>query len=204
MRHHPLLALALLLAGCPERAAPARPVATTTAFEDWYPQSIEPPPGVQYPCAVTALPRDLEGVPPEERRYVNHVYAIIIGVVQAKQALLGALANDVAAVPATHGAYRDEVARALERLAGEPVPEGLEPFHADVREALELHRAFFDEAARQRAAGGEVGAIFEIPQGRAASAKLHHAWGAMQARYRGWPPALKDSVFHHLCALDLF
>jgi len=26
----------------------------------------------------------------------------------------------------------------------------------------------------------------------------------MQARYPAWPPETRDSIYHHLCALDLF
>jgi len=30
------------------------------------------------------------------------------------------------------------------------------------------------------------------------------AWSRMQARYPGWSSETRDSIYHHLCALDLF
>jgi hypothetical protein len=37
-----------------------------------------------------------------------------------------------------------------------------------------------------------------------ASSRLIAAWGRMQARYPGWPSETRESIYHHLCALDLF
>lgn len=41
-----------------------------------YPQDVSPPPGTRYPCALTALPRALPGIPEPERGYINRVYSI--------------------------------------------------------------------------------------------------------------------------------
>ena len=46
--------------------------------------------------------------------------------------------------------------------------------------------------------------VYAVPQGRQASAKLISAWGRMQSRYPAWATETKDSIYHHLCALDLF
>ena len=53
-------------------------------FENWYPADITPPKGTQYPCALTALPKNLSGVPAVDREFINHVYALILRAVQAK------------------------------------------------------------------------------------------------------------------------
>ena len=45
---------------------------------------------------------------------------------------------------------------------------------------------------------------YQLPQGRQASARLVGAWSQMQARYPAWSAATRDSIYHHLCALDLF
>ncbi len=37
-----------------------------------------------------------------------------------------------------------------------------------------------------------------------ASARLIAAWGKMSARYPAWSAETRDSIYHHLCALDLF
>ena len=46
--------------------------------------------------------------------------------------------------------------------------------------------------------------VWRIPEGRQASGRLIAAWGRMQARYPQWSRETSDSVYHHLCALDLF
>jgi hypothetical protein len=46
--------------------------ATSGAAQDAYPTDITPPPGTRYPCALTALPRGLPGIPEADRAYVNH------------------------------------------------------------------------------------------------------------------------------------
>ncbi|MCO5167935.1 MAG: hypothetical protein M9894_16450 [Planctomycetes bacterium] len=192
------------LVGCP-RGGPsaAAPSAPPAPFEDRYPEDIALPPGVEYPCAVTALPRDLAGVPEAERNYVNHVYAALIDVVQQKQVLLAAMARRADAA-AADGEHRASTERALAALRAEPVPRGLEGFHGDVVAALEQQRTFFDQAVPRRAAGASMEDVHHIAEGRAASQRLLSAWAAMERRYPRWSAEVKDSVYHHLCALDLF
>jgi hypothetical protein len=209
-RHLAALVALPLLAGCPRAGrttlppAPV-PASTTveTATEDWYPADITPPAGVEYPCALTPLPPDLAGIPAADRRYVNHCYGLLVGVIQAKQALLSALfaGRDVAAA---HGAYTTTLADAAARLGAEPVPDGLEDFQQDVLGALDLQRRFFEAAVARRADGASMDEVLALPAGHEASGKLVHAWGLMSARYGAWSPEVKDSVYHHLCALDLF
>jgi len=46
--------------------------------------------------------------------------------------------------------------------------------------------------------------VFALSEAREASGRLISAWGKMEARYPAWSDATKDSIFHHLCALDFF
>lgn len=192
-----LAVLALLLAtGCPRRA-PAAP------FTNRYPQDISLPMGVEYPCALTPLPIVLDGVPVEERNYVNHSCALLIGLIQAKQVLLDAMARGRSFTSESE-AYAAANAAALAGLQAEPVPDGLEGFHADLLAAVELHKSFFAEATAQMNGGATMEQIHQIPSGREASGKLLAAWNVWAARYPELAPAVKDSMYHHLCALDLF
>ena len=84
------------------------------------------------------------------------------------------------------------------------MPEGLGPFQQDVLAALELQQGFFRKALPLRAAGRGMDVAFQLPEGRQASGRLIAAFGQMQARYPSWSPATRDSIYHHLCALDLF
>lgn len=210
------IAAALALGACSSSAAPpaaepppaSAPPATTAVsasavFEDWYPDDIAPPEGTSYPCALTALPRALPGVGEADRRYVNHVYTLVLRATQSKLRVLRALERREGMAEAQQR-YDGEMADLTARLDGETVPDGLASFQADVRSAFDLQRAFFAEAARVREAGREMTDVFAIRSGRQASARLISAWGAMQRRYPAWTAEMRESVYHHLCALDLF
>ncbi|HEY4597563.1 MAG TPA: hypothetical protein VIJ02_14285, partial [Thermoanaerobaculia bacterium] len=72
----PLLSLLLGVGAAMTAAAPGA--------DNWYPADITPPPGTHYPCALTALPPGLPGIPAAERELINHVYSMVLKAVQAK------------------------------------------------------------------------------------------------------------------------
>jgi hypothetical protein len=178
-------------------------VAALSGGDEGYPADITPPPGTRYPCALTPLPRGLPGIPATDRTYINRTYARILRATQAKLVALKALeeGHDVASVL---GRYDSRVANLAKRTREEPAPAGLVPFQADVVAALELQRRFFTRAGAVRLGGGSMGDVYALPEGRQASGRLIAAWQKMQARYPAWAPATRDSIYHHLCALDLF
>jgi len=177
--------------------------ATSGAAQDAYPTDITPPPGTRYPCALTALPQGLPGVPEADRAYLNRTYARVLRATQAKLVLLKALEEGRGIGPALDR-YRDATGGLAARQNGERCPAGLEPFQEDVLAALALQQAFFSKAAALRQVGRGMDAVYSIGEGRQASARLIAAWSRMQSRYPGWPPETRDSIYHHLCALDLF
>jgi hypothetical protein len=189
MRAELLLAVALV-------AGPAR------ADDDAYPADITPPPGTQYHCALTALPRALPGIPEADRAYVNRTYARILRATQAKLVVLKAL-EEGRDVPGAVARYQDATSAIVERVRAEPPPAGLEAFQEDVASALVLQQAFFRQSVAVRARGS-MADVYRIPEGRQASARLFAAWGRMSARYAAWSAETRDSIYHHLCALDLF
>ena len=81
-RGHALRAAAALLVLLAARLATA---------QDDYPADIAPPPGTRYPCALTALPRGLPGIPETDRGFINRSYARILRATQSKLILLKAL-----------------------------------------------------------------------------------------------------------------
>jgi hypothetical protein len=89
-------------------------------------------------------------------------------------------------------------------MRAETPPAGLEEFRDDVVAAFEQQGAFFAKAAPLRRSGGSMDAVMALPEGQTASARLQSAWGRMVQRYPSWDEATKDSIYHHLCALDLF
>jgi hypothetical protein len=100
--------------------------------------------------------------------------------------------------------YREATQLLAEKLAGDQPPDGLAPFREDVRQALALQQAFFARAMPMREGGADMAQVYRIAEGRQASARLVSAWGRMQSRYPAWSAETRDSIYHHLCALDLF
>ena len=173
------------------------------SYEDWYPEDITPPAGTRYPCALTALPRELSGIPGADRKFINHTYSLILRATQAKLVLLKAL-EERSSLDIAGARYREETDSALARMREQIVPPGLEPFSNDVVRAITLQQEFFQQAIATRESGGTMRDIFNLPQGRTASQHLFSAWGRMQKRYPSWTDDVSGSIYHHLCALDLF
>ena len=184
-------------------ATAARAAEPPAAAEDVYPADITPPAGTQYPCALTALPRALPGIPEADRAYINRTYARVLRATQAKLVLLKAL-EEGRDLPAAHARYEETTRALAARLRAEAAPEGLGAFQEDVGQALALQQTFFARAVPLRQAGRGMAEVYQIPEGRTASARLISAWGRMQARYPSWSAETRDSIYHHLCALDLF
>jgi hypothetical protein len=128
---------------------------------------------------------------------------MILRSTQAKLALQKALAESRRPL-AVHAEYRRATGDALQKIHAEPVPPGLEAFAQDVTTAIELQRTAFEHAVMVRSAGGPPAEEYRTTQARAASKKLMAAWGKMAKRYPDWSQETRDSVYHHLCALDLF
>ena len=187
-----------LLAACAPAATAQRVVP-----EEAYPDDITPPEGTRYPCALKALPRDLPGIPEADRAYVNRTYTRLLRATQAKLVLLKALDED-RALPAALARYQEATAGLTARVRDDAPPGGLEAFRDDVVEALALQQAFFAKAVPLRQSGRGMPDVYAIAEGRQASSRLIAAWGRMRARYPAWSAATQDSIYHHLCALDLF
>ncbi len=173
-------------------------------FQNWYPQSIALPSGHSYPCALTALPANLEGVPPADRAFINHVYAMLLQCVQAKTVMIDTLREGKGGFDQAYGTYYAKTTQARQKIMAEAVPSGLQSFRDGVVSAVDQQILFFGKATKARGAGKSFQEIISYPEGRTASGLLIQAWGAMQGRYPNLSPAVKDSTYHHLCALDLF
>ncbi len=170
---------------------------------DRYPDDITPPPGTRYPCALTPLPRTLPGIPEAERSYINRTYTRVLRATQAKLIVLKAF-EDKQGIAQAMQRYDATTDNLRTSLRDDRVPRGLEGFQNDVVAALDLQRAFFRKAAPLRLSGKSMDDVYAVPEGRQASSRLISAWNQMQRRYPRWSAATKDSIYHHLCALDLF
>lgn len=63
-----------------------------------------------------------------------------------------------------------------------------------------------DEAEARRRWSAANGRVFpSIGAGVQGSERLRAAWATLESRYeKTWAAAVKDSMFHHLCAMDLY
>lgn len=172
--------------------------------DDWYPQSITAPAGHQYPCALTALPKDLTGIPQADRRFINHTYAMILKCLQAKLVMIDTLFQDNQSYTNAYAVYYRDVAAARQRIMSEPVPAGCEAFRNTVVAAIDKQIQYFGKATTKRGAGGSSQDVLNLPEGRTASGLLQQAWSQMASKYPSMSPAVHDSTYHHLCALDVF
>lgn len=177
--------------------------ASAQAYQNWYPRDIRPPAGYQYPCALTALPDDLAGIPAGDKKFINHVYSSLLKALQAKMIMLSALQSS-SGFSTAYAKYYAVIAAERARIMAEQTPGGLEQFRNQVVSAIDNQAVFFDKAQKLRQQGKSFEEIMQLPEGRTASQLLMGAWGEMSRRYPAWSPQVKDSIYHHLCALDLF
>lgn len=173
-------------------------------YQNWYPRDISLPSGHSYPCALTAMPANLEGIPAADRAFINHVYAMLLQCVQAKTVMVDTLRADSGGFSQAYSSYYAKTTQARQKIMAEPLPAGLQGFRDGVINALDQQILFFGKASRARASGKSFQEVMTYSEGRNASTLLIGAWSAMSARYPGLSPAVSDSAYHHLCALDLF
>ncbi len=174
------------------------------AYDNWYPTSITPPAGHQYPCALVALPVSLDGIPAGDREFINHAYSMILKCLQAKMLMIDALYKNNENYSSAFNQYLKETTAAKQKIAAEKAPSGLDEFKNDVIKAIDLQISFFRTGTQLREQHKDMQTVLAVPEGRAASSSLFAAWNKMSSRYPSWSPSVKDSIYHHLCALDLF
>jgi len=180
------------------------PASAQTASQDWYPRTIGAPAGHQYPCSLTALPKDLSGIPDSDKLFVNHVYAMLLKALEAKLLMIDALMGYNDSYTQVYKKYYADTVTARQKILAEPVPAGLQSFRDTVISAIDQQIIFFTKATKTRQGGQSAAEVMRIPEGQKSSTLLHQAWGGMESRYPKMNAQLKDSTYHHLCALDLF
>lgn len=202
-----LLSAAFLFASAAECQAkpPSKKAAAAAAAKakaNWYPASVALPDGLNYHCALTPLPPTMDGVLPGDRLYINHVFSMILKCAQAKTIMCSKLTKGSAR--SAYAKYYASTIDALKTIRAEPTPRGLELFRNQLMQGIILQIKFFDKAATAAEAGTDFNTILKIPEGKQASSQLQSAWGQLKARYTNFGPTTENSMYHHLCALDMF
>ncbi|MCW5821632.1 MAG: hypothetical protein KIT34_02455 [Cyanobacteria bacterium TGS_CYA1] len=175
-----------------------------TTGSSWYPQSISLPANHKYPCALNPLPRDLKGIPQNEKLYIDHSFSLLLKMLQAKIVMFDTVSWDNQQYQSAYTTYYFSTVSARQKFLQLATPKGLEGFKNDVINGLDKQIVFFQKSAKMRADGKSAQDILAIPEGKAASSLYMSAWQKIETRYPGLSAPVKDSMYHHLCALDIF
>lgn len=172
--------------------------------DNWYPSSIALPVNHRYPCSLTPLPKDLTGIPQAEKTFINHSFSLLLKLLQAKIVMFDTVMWDNQSYDSAYKTYYSNTVQARQKFMQIPTPKGLEGFRNDVINAIDKQIVFFRAAATSRQAGKSSQEVLQISQAKEASSLLMSAWGKIQSRYPNMSAGVKDSMYHHLCALDVF
>lgn len=175
-----------------------------TAGNYWYPQSIALPANHRYPCTLNSLPRDLTGIPQSEKLYIDHAFSLILKMLQAKIVMFDTVSWDNQQYSSAYSSYYSNTVSARQKFLQLATPKGLEGFRNDVVNGLDKQVVFFQKAAQLRSLGKSAQDIMSIPEGKVASSLYVSAWQKISSRYPKMSTSVKDSMYHHLCALDIF
>lgn len=175
-----------------------------TTGSSWYPQSISLPANHKYPCTLNPLPRDLTGIPQNEKLYVDHSFSLLLKMLQAKIVMFDTVSWDNQQYQSAYSTYYSNTVSARQKFLQIATPKGLEGFRNDVVNGLDKQIVFFQKAAKMRTEGKSAQDVLAIPEGKIASSLFISAWQKIAARYPNMSPPVKDSMYHHLCALDIF
>jgi hypothetical protein len=226
---HAVAIFAAAMLGCPAADDPVPkqafdPYASASSpgdYEDWYPESVMAPEGMEYPVRLLPLPPSMKGLPGLDHGYLNHVFSQIVVAAEANLTMkqqLGTSDQESALA-----AYTNNATEIQETLDAETIPKGLQPFHDDLTAALRLQLAYFQKAgalvdermlplfeSEASEAGLETGRSAALSDARsvielkAATAKLTAAWSKLSRRYTGhWDDTVRDAIYSHLRALEL-
>lgn len=170
----------------------------------WYPQSIALPANHRYPCTLNPLPRDMTGIPKNERLYVDHSFTLLLKMLQARIIMFDTVSWDNQQYQSAYKTYYSNTVSARQKFLQITPPKGLEGFRNDVVNGLDKQIIFFQKATKMRTDGKSAQDIMSIPEGKMASNLYISAWQKISTHYPQLSTTVKDSMYHHLCALDIF
>jgi hypothetical protein len=177
-------------------------LAATAQFLNWYPSNTAPPPGTKYSHELVPLPGSLPGVPHSEKMFIDHVFAMVLRMVQSKTMMMDALQSGKN-LDRVYQKYYSETVAARRKIEEEKTPVGMADFKRYLLEGTELQMMFFPKAVSMRASGSTMNFIIKMREAHRASSKLFNAWNQLCKHYPKWSPQLKTSMYSHIEALDV-
>lgn len=177
----------------------------SSSYENWYPETLEVQGanGATYSTVLVPLPKPLGGIADSDKRYVNHVFAMLVKIVQAKQEMWQALVTNQH-VKKTYEKYSAITAKALKKIHEEPLPQNLQAFESSLDSAVQLQTNFFRKAVKLRTSKSSMDPVLRIPEAGFASKRIEKAWQQMEKTYPAWSDDTRESIYCHLHAIDLF
>ncbi|WP_372365989.1 peroxiredoxin family protein [Candidatus Uabimicrobium sp. HlEnr_7] len=167
------------------------------AFYDIYPRNTDAPQGTKYPCAFSPLPSHLKGVPQQHHTFVAKFFAQIVKAIHARLKIHETLYNRDLSRKKRLKEYQKQLKVIVQNLKRINAPDKkLQKIPEDIVSAL-----LFQEKAYISFV--ETG-TFSKAKGKAGSKILLKNWQQISKYYKKMNPDVKNSVYHHLCALDIY
>lgn len=167
-------------------------------FTSVYPKDTTPPQGTRYPCAFTPLPKDMKGIPAYHHKFMDGFCALLVqGIharLRAELALYRARQKKTTDEESAR-AYQEKVDELVTKLSGLTPPSTLKKLPGQVARALALQKEIYLQALK----GGDLDRQKHSQSG----SLLRGAWNTVDRRFPKKSPAVKKSLFHHFCALDI-
>lgn len=167
------------------------------AFYEIYPKNTDAPRGTKYPCAFAPLPSHLKGIPQQHRTFVTKFFAHVVQAIHARlrihQVFYDAHMNRKAQLQI----YNDELEEIVADLKKLQTPhQKLGELPQQIIDALLLQQKAYTALVEKGA--------FSQQDAKAGSRILLNSWQQVSRYYNKMNPEVKNAVYHHLCALDIY
>lgn len=167
-----------------------------------YPGDQAPPEGTAYACPLTPLPDILSGIPATDVQFIDAIYALILKAIYEKLLLIKALeSSQQQTVLAKYLANSTDLQSEIAMIQAPNV--NMKAFKESMLRVLSLQRTFFKKLIAQDSTEPVSEKMKRIPERKEISATLKAAWKLTRKTYPNISSAVRDSLFNHLCALDI-
>ena len=179
-----------------------KPVAKRITPGRRYPGNNAPPEGIVYSCPLTPLPAVLSGIPDTDVQFIDLTYALILKAIHEKLMLMKALGSTQQKTALAK--YINNSTRLQSDITRiQTTNKNMKAFKESIVRVLALQRTFFKKLIALDNKYPVSKKMKRVPERKEISATLKEAWKLTRATYPNISSAVRDSLFNHLCALDI-
>ena len=166
------------------------------AFYKIYPKNTDAPQGTKYPCAFAPLPSHLKGIPPQDRTFVTKFFAHIVKAIHTRLKIHQVFFDAHMDRKAQLQVYNEELQKIITDLQSLSSHQKLDKLPQQIVNALLLQQKAYTALVEK----GE----FSQQDAKAGSRILLNSWQEVSRYYNQMNSEVKNAVYHHLCALDIY